>query len=113
MCSLIINNAFSLNINDCPKTIYLLSIVKKYAISASNVKNLSECKYYVLNSSILIKKIKYKGINCECFELLDIQIGTFLDKAENATNINECKKHANKTVSKLNLFVNNIINCNK
>mgnify|MGYP001285934750 CR=1 FL=1 len=113
MCLLFCNNALSFTFSnlECPKLIYIASVVKKNLYKSLESKELSICKYYIYNSNQLYKYILDLNIECPCIDLRESKIGFFLNKAEKSLKISNCHQIIKKSLSEVNIIVDDIISC--
>ena len=107
------SNAFSFSSIPCTKIIYTASKIKKYSEKSFETRYLSVCKYYAYNSYQLYKNILEEKLICPCINLKKTKLSLFLAKAENSIKIDDCKQFTKKALNKLNLIVDDIINCKK
>ena len=105
------NNALSFSNSECTKIIYSASNIKKYSHNSLASEYLSTCKYYAHNALQVYKYVFEKKIVCPCIDLKKAKLDIFLVKAKNSINIDDCKQFSEKSLTKLNLIVDEIVSC--
>ena len=95
----------------CNKIIVQASYLKKYFINALDTNNINECKYYSLKAKIFSGSMLLKSAKCDCISNQMEKIYSYTEKAENQSNLSDCKKSTNKAISLLDQSVKSITVC--